>query len=72
MTLPNPADWYDDWRAPVPECADIGTEEGDPCDRFPEPEPDEDQPRGYRPTRCDGEMAMDDGELVCSVCGELA
>ena len=29
MTLPNPADWYDDWRAPVPEYADIGTEEGE-------------------------------------------
>ena len=28
--------------------------------------------RRYRQTRCDGEMALDDGELVCSVCGELA
>ena len=66
MTLPN----YDAWKLSAPECADIGTDEGDPCNRFPEP--DEDQPRGYRPTRCDGEMVLDDGELVCNVCGELA
>jgi len=81
MTLPG----YDAWRlaAPGDECS-IGEEEGDPCNRFPEP--DEDQPRGYRPTRCDGTMIRADVEnclcdmdgpcnaclvagLICDVCG---
>ena len=57
MTLPG----YDAWKlaAPDDECS-IGEEEGKPCNRFPEP--DEDQPRGYRPTRCDGTMVYEDVE----------
>jgi len=64
MTLPG----YDAWKlaAPDDECS-IGEEAGQPCNRFPEP--DEDQPRGYRPTRCDGTMVPDDGYLICDVCG---
>jgi len=64
MTLPG----YDAWRlaAPGDECS-IGEEDGEPCNRFPEP--DEDQPRGYRPTRCDGTMENFEGYLICDVCG---
>ena len=47
---------YDAWRlsSPDDESAEIGTEDGQPCNRFPEP--DEDQPRGYRHKRCNGVM----------------
>ena len=61
---------YDAWRLSAPEFANIGETEGEPCNRFPEP--DGDEPRGYKPTRCDGVMVMDDETLVCSVCGEAA
>ena len=64
MNLPG----YDAWRlaAPDDECS-IGEEEGEPCNRFPEP--DEDQPRGHHPARCGGTMIPDDGYLICDVCG---
>jgi hypothetical protein len=39
---------------PPDEHHEIGHEEGDTCGRYPEP--DEDQPRGYRPKPCDGVM----------------
>jgi len=67
MNLPG----HDAWRlaAPDDECS-IGEEEGQPCNRFPEP--DEDQPRGYKPTRCDGTMVFYVGYIVCDVCGEQA
>jgi len=42
---------------------EIGTEDGDTCNRYPEP--DEDQPRGYRPRRCSGEM-----EAATDGCGD--
>ena len=67
MTLPG----YDAWKLAAPgDEHSIGEEEGEPCNRFPEP--DEDQPRGYRPRRCDGTMGNDDGYIVCDVCGEQA
>tara|TARA_R110002020_G_scaffold95937_9_gene230086 strand:- start:39849 stop:40055 length:207 start_codon:yes stop_codon:yes gene_type:complete len=51
---------------------DIGTEDGETCNRYPEP--DEDAPRGYRPKPCDGVMMFEnDGETVsCATCGEIA
>ena len=65
---------YDAWRlsSPDDESAEIGTEDGQPCNRFPEP--DEDQPRGYRPKRCNGVMVYCDGDKcnVCDACGETA
>ena len=83
MTIPS----YDVWKLSAPENNEIGSEEGQPCNRFPEP--DEDAPRGHMPTRCDGEMvyapvencschinppcwSCENNPLVCSVCGEPA
>jgi len=66
MNLPG----YDCWRLSGPdETPLIGTEEGDDCNRFPEP--DEDQPRHFRPRRCNGIMKDDDGVIVCDTCGEM-
>ena len=65
----------------------VGVEDGQPCNRVPEP--DEDAPRGHRPTRCDGTMTLPpvencschisppcgacvDNVAVCDVCGESA
>lgn len=50
---------------------DIGTEPGDECGRCEQP--DEDAPRGYRPTPCPGVMIEDeDGICRCDECGETA
>jgi hypothetical protein len=46
----------------------IGTEEGETCDRYEEP--DEDAPRGYKPKPCKGTMVLADGVLICDTCGE--
>lgn len=56
---------YDRWilRSP-PETPEFGTEPGEPCDRWQEP--DEDYPI---PHKCLGEMIDDDGETVCPNCG---
>ena len=64
---------YDEWKLRGPEeSIEIGTEEGDICNRFPEP--DEDQPRNYRPKRCNGtifrSVTFDDRHLACDKCGE--
>lgn len=69
MNLPRD---YDDWRlsGPDDESDDIGTDEGDICNRIDDP--DEDAPRGYRPKPCQGEMTEDDGLVTCDRCGELA
>jgi len=65
----------------------IGTEEGQPCNRLPEP--DEDQPSWFRPKPCRGVMGFEPVEecrchlaapcnacvenpLVCDRCGEVA
>jgi len=66
MNLPG----YDAWKLSGPdETPLIGTEEGEDCNRYPEP--DEDQPRNYRPRRCNGIMQDDDGVIVCDTCGEM-
>jgi len=51
---------------------EIGTEDGETCGRYHEP--DEDAPRGYRPEPCDGEMNLDEpgGMVCCDTCGEIA
>ena len=51
---------------------EIGTEDGETCNRYPEP--DEDQPRGYRPKRCKGMMIVDShvGYIFCDTCEEIA
>jgi hypothetical protein len=61
---------YDAWRLRGPEERhEVGTEPGDTCGRYAEP--DEDAPRNYRPRPCGGEMKDDDGYVVCNLCGEM-
>ncbi|QDP60512.1 MAG: hypothetical protein Unbinned338contig1000_5 [Prokaryotic dsDNA virus sp.] len=48
----------------------IGTQDGELCNRLPEP--DEDQPRGYRHKPCTGTMECNEGYVICDVCGEEA
>jgi len=54
---------------PPDEDHEIGHEDGETCGRYPEP--CEDQPRGYRPKPCKGEMEGADGFSVCDTCGEI-
>ena len=63
---------YDEWRlaGPDEDTSEIGTEAGDICGRYAEP--DEDAPRGYRPRPCNGLMSDDDGTFICDTCGETA
>jgi hypothetical protein len=66
---------YDAWRlAGFDEEHEVGTEPGDPCERYPEP--DGDEPRGYRSKPCTGYMESDYGgtyaDITCNVCGEVA
>lgn len=62
---------YDDCRLAGPnEPHEIGAEDGQLCNRYPEP--DEDQPRGYRPKPCPGEIVIEGGVLICDTCGEIA
>lgn len=51
---------------------EVGTEDGDTCNRYPEP--DEDMPRGYKPKPCGGVMRYDEGDATpyCDTCGEIA
>ena len=68
MTLPSN---YDAWRLAGPDDTDeVGMEEGEPCNRFEEP--DEDAPRGHRPWQCDGMMIDYSGEVRCADCGWVA
>jgi hypothetical protein len=53
-----------------PEYDPPGNEVGETCNRYPEP--DEDAPRGWRPTPCSGSMVDDDGYVICDTCGEMA
>ena len=69
LMLPN----YDAWALQGPdEQHEVGTEAGDDCDRYPEP--DGDEPRGYRPRPCAGKMMLenDDDTVSCNTCGEIA
>jgi len=54
---------------PPDERQEIGTEEGQPCLRYPEP--DGDEPRGYRPKPCGGVMVecQADG-IYCDTCND--
>lgn len=63
---------YDAWRLsnPADESDEIGVEDGQTCNRYPEP--DEDAPRGWRPRPCGGLMVEQDGAVVCESCGEVA
>lgn len=64
---------YDQWRLSGPdERHEVGTEDGEQCGRYPEP--DEDAPRGYKPKPCKGVMSFDprDAALCCERCGETA
>lgn len=63
---------YDTWRLAGPDQRDVvGTEDGDPCNRYKEP--DEDAPRGYRPRPCRGVMVEDKhGDVACNICGSAA
>ena len=62
---------YDAWKlaGPDDEYQEVGTEEGESCGRYEEP--DEDAPRGYKPKPCDGVMEGGDGFSVCDTCGEI-
>lgn len=68
MNLPG----YDAWKLSPPDAPLApGEEEGQLCNRLPEP--DEDAPRGYRPKPCQGEMVDDEGDgIICDTCGVLA
>ena len=64
--------YYDAWRlsGPDDDRPEIGTEDGQPCGRFAEP--DEDAPRGYRPKQCPGYLVDDGDGGICDTCGETA
>jgi hypothetical protein len=65
---------YDTWALRGPEEQhELGTEPGDSCDRYPEP--DGDEPHGYRPRPCSGKMIAPKSFgnwVICNVCGEMA
>jgi hypothetical protein len=71
MSLPRN---YDAWRlsGPDEDRHEIGTEDGQTCGRYHEP--DEDAPKGYKPKPCPGEMETEEcGCCVrCDTCGEYA
>jgi hypothetical protein len=69
LMLPN----YDAWALRGPdEQPEVGTEHGDDCGRYAEP--DGDEPRGYRPKPCAGTMKHDtrEGMTFCDTCWEVA
>ena len=58
---------YDRWILRGPEeRPEFGTEPGDECGRYSEP--DEDCPISVR---CNGELIDDHGVPVCDTCGEI-
>lgn len=71
---------YDTWKlaSPDDERHEVGTEDGQPCLRYAEP--DEDAPRGYRPKPCTGTMVhrqegaeyFETSWVECDTCGEAA
>jgi hypothetical protein len=63
---------YDRLTANPPPGVDetqVGTEDGEACGRYPEP--DEDAPRGYKPKPCAGTMTVEGEFIVCDSCGVL-
>jgi hypothetical protein len=67
LMLPN----YDAWALRGPdEQNEVGTEDGDDCGRYAEP--DGDEPRWYRPKPCYGTMDNNEGVIVCNTCGREA
>jgi len=64
-----PPEIYDAWRLAGPtEAPDFGTEDGETCGRYEEP--DEDAPRGYRAKPCAGTILADAyGDMFCDCCG---
>ena len=71
LMLPN----YDAWALRGPdEQHEVGTEAGDDCGRYAEP--DGDEPRGYRPKPCTGIMVYSSSQperwIECHTCGEIA
>ena len=54
------------------ERPEIGTQDGETCGRYPEP--DEDAPRGYKPKPCNGMMEIEPCQccIQCNTCGEWA
>ena len=56
---------YDEWKLATPwdEADEVGTEPGDECGRWQEP--DEDCPKSWR---CDGTMIEEDGVVYCDTC----
>jgi hypothetical protein len=74
MTLPG----YDAWKlsSPDDDRHQLGVKEGEECGRYPEP--DEDEPRGYKRRPCKGTMVAiaehpDTEEVAvgCDTCGEM-
>ena len=66
---------YDVWRLRGPDEHDEpGTEPGEVCGRYAEP--DGDEPRGYRPKPCAGTMKnsfeLESPWVECDTCGEVA
>lgn len=62
---------YDAWKLAGPEdLLEPGTEYGETCNRFPEP--DEDAPRNWRPKPCNGSMEQHDDCVMCDTCGQMA
>ena len=68
--MTHPSDRLSANRPPACDEPDpIGTEPGDTCNRYAEP--DEDAPRGYRPKPRQGEMVITrDGVTFCNTCRE--
>ena len=63
---------YSYFSHPADEPDPLGMEDGQTCNRHPEP--DEDQPRNFRPKPCKGTMVylIADEVNECDQCGELA
>jgi hypothetical protein len=66
---------YDAWRLRGPDEHDEpGTEPGEVCGRYAEP--DGDEPRGYRPKPCTGKMVFSSSQperwIECDTCGTEA
>jgi hypothetical protein len=66
---------YDEWALRGPEeQPEVGSENGDACNRYAAS--DGDEPRGYRPRPCYGIMVYSSSQperwIECNTCGEMA